>query len=58
MLAKDEFDGLFSGKAPTERSAIMQTGMLDIFEMYTGALSAGFNPVQAMQIVLAFITKS
>jgi hypothetical protein len=57
MPANNDFDGLFSGKAPIEPNAGLRAGMADIFEMYTGALSAGFNTVQAMQITLAFIAK-
>jgi hypothetical protein len=62
MPTNDGDDDLFgsafgSSKPPVEPNAKMRNGMAGIFEMYTGALNAGFNPVQAMQVTLAFITK-
>lgn len=54
-MSNDDFFG--SGKPPVEPNADLRNGMAGIFEMYTGALGAGFNPVQAMQVVLAFIAK-
>jgi hypothetical protein len=57
-MSNDDFDGLFDGVAPVEPNASMREGAASLFEMYTGFVNAGFNPVQAMQMVCTFISKA
>jgi ABC-type iron transport system FetAB permease component len=57
MPANDDFDGLFDGVAPVEPNALTREGAASLFELYTGLVNAGFNPVQAIQLVIAFIAK-
>lgn len=51
------FESLFGGKAPIEPNAEMRSGAGILFEFYTANLEAGFTPVQAMQVLIAYIAK-
>jgi len=53
----DDISNLFNSTAPVELPADIRSGAASIFSLYSSYVEAGFTPAQAMQIIIAMITK-